>query len=347
MAAHKRKLPTIKEVARAAGVSTSTVSNVLNSRNNSMTAETLKRVQDAMADLNYRPSALARSLVTRETSMLGFILSEIEAPLFLQALPHADLAARGAEYNILLSVARSVEDEKSAVNLFLEKQADGIVFFSSSEHRKDDFLTELVELGVPTVLVNRPRQDVQLSKICWDQRGGVAKAVMYLVRLGHRRIAHMLGPESRGSTHEVFQGYRDGLAEAGLEFRDDYIVDGDFTKVSDSWRRSALKLLSVGNPPSAVIASDDVVASIAMRAFQSEGVRIPKDISVVGIDDLPFCPYLNPPLTTVRLPIRKAGRVAVEMVVDAISQREIEIKTVTMPCELIERGSCGPYEQTG
>jgi LacI family transcriptional regulator len=336
-----RKLPTIRDVAHASGVSPSTVSNVLNGRSYAMSPETLQRVQAAILALDYRPSALARSLVTRQTSVIGIVLSEIETPLFLQALPQMELIARGAGYNILLSVARSVEDERRAVELLSEKQADGIIFFSSSEFREDLYLNELTRRGVPTVLVNRPRRDLEMGHISWDQQEGLAEGVKYLARLGHQRIGHMFGPKSRGSTYERLEGYRRGLLEAGLEYRDEIVVDGDFTKDPDNWRDSALRLLSLHDPPTAIVASDDIVASVAMRAFQSRGMQVPEDISVMGIDDQPFCAYLNPPLTTLRLPTLEAGKLAVEMVIDMASIEHGEARAVVLPCKLIERESCG------
>jgi len=333
--------PTIKDVAIQAGVSATTVSNVLNGRSEAMTEETLRRIQEAIQSLGYRPSRVARGLVTRHTATIGLVLTEIETPLFLQALPHMELIGRNAGYNLLLCIARNTDDEREAINLLLEKQADGIIFFSSSEIRDDGHILELHRVGLPTILINRANPHDEFSQIHWDQVEGVSAAVQYLHGLGHRRIAHLLGPANRRSTVERLEGYRRGLAACGLAYDDALLGPGDFTTAADQWQAATLKLLERPQRPTAIIASDDIVAGIVLKTVQNRGLRVPQDLSVLGIDDQPFCQYLNPALTTLQLPTTAAGKLAMEIMLRCLADPCTVPEPHTLPCPLVERDSCG------
>ncbi len=330
---------TIKDVARHAGVSVSTVSNVLNGRTSTMTPETLHRIRQAIHSLNYRPSSVARGLVTRRTATVGIILSEIETPLFLQALSFIEPIARDAGYNLLLCKARSLNDEREAVELLRDKQVDGIIFLSISEYRDDEHLLELQASGLPLVLVNRAIIHATLDQINWDNVNGVMAAVEHLVQQGHQRIAHLRGPMNRRSSEERMRGYQLALEKFGLEARDDYIQFGDYTAGPERWRESTLQLLALSPRPTAIISSDDIVAATALKTAQNAGLQVPRDIAIVGIDDQPFCTYLNPALTTVQLPIIETGRRAIEILRNRIIGESKVAEHIVLPCPLIVRES--------
>lgn len=332
---------TINDVARAAAVSPTTVSNVLNGRTGAMSPETLQRVQAAIQQLKYRPSNAARGLVTRRTRTIGLILAEIETPLFLQALHHIEPIARESGYNVLLCIARSIVDEQQALNLLLEKQVDGIIFLSTSQYLDDSHLLELKQIELPVVLVNRATLHNDFDQINWDNTSGIGQAVDYLVQLGHRNIALLRGPQERRSSVERLAGYRLGLERHGIPFREEFVQPGDYTASPAQWRQSTLNLLTLTPRPTAIIASDDTVAAIVLSTLQGAGLRIPHDISVVGFDDQSFCTFLNPTLTTVRLPIIEAGKRAGEMLLQRISGNRTHIEHLTLPCPLILRDSTG------
>lgn len=336
-----RRRLTIKDVARIAQVSPTTVSNVLNGRTYAMAAETLQRVQEAIRALNYRPSSAARGMVTDRSATIGLILTEIETPLFLQALSCIEPIARSAGYNILLSIARNLSDEQHALNLLLEKQVDGILFLTTSEYTNDDHLDELLRVELPVVLVNRATTHAGFDQVHWDNVGGVVAAAEHLIRQGHTRIAHLVGPLKRRSTAERLQGYRLALERHGLEYCEDYVRPADYTASPDTWRQSALELLDLTPRPTAIIASDDIVAATVMQTVHSTRLRVPEDVAIVGFDDQPFCVYLNPQLTTVRLPIMEAGKWAVEALLQRIGMHREMVEHITLPCSLIVRDSCG------
>ena len=335
------KRVTIKDVAQAAGVSVTTVSNALNKRTDAMTEETLQRIQAAIRSLDYRPSQVARSLVTNRTATIGLIIGEIETPLFLQALNLIEPIAREADYNLLLCNARDVDDERQAVNLLLEKRIDGLIFLSTSLYMADDYLLNLPVSAPPIVMVNRTSLYDGFDHIHWDNAGGIIEAVDDLVRLGHRHIALLRGPASRRSSEERVEGYRAGLEKHNLEYRSDYVRLADFERPPETWEQATHELLAVSPRPTAILASNDTVAAIIMRTVQQAGLRIPQDITVIGNDNQPFCNYLNPPLTTVDIPVIDAGQLAIEILLDRIANPTKTLEQVNLPCSLVVRESSG------
>ncbi len=330
---------TIKDVASAAGVSVTTVSNALNGRTEAMTADTLTRIQEAIRTLNYHPSSVARSMVTQRTATIGLIIAEIETPLFLQALNVIEPIARAANHNILVCSAHNLEEEQQAVELLLEKQVDGIIFLSQSRYVEDDYLGNLPISAPPIVLINRTTNLERFDRIYWDNTDGVVKAMDYLVQAGHRLIAQLRGPATRRSSKERFQGYKFGLEKHNLKYREEYSQSGNYEAEPREWEQATLKLLQVPPRPTAILASNDTVGAVIMRTIQQAGLRVPQDITVIGNDNQPFCIYLNPALTTVELPIIEAGRQAIEMLLERLSNQSKESEHRILPCPLIIRES--------
>jgi LacI family transcriptional regulator len=334
------KRVTIKDVAQVAGVSITTVSNVLNHHTEAMSETTLLRIQEAIHSLDYRPSRVARSLVTRRTATIGLIIAEIETPLFLQALNFIEPIARNAGYNVLLCSAHNLADEQQAVNLLLEKQVDGIIFLSTSIYIDDEYLTRLPPTAPPLVIINRTiTHQLGFDQIQWDNRNGVISAVTYLVQRGHRRIALLRGPTGRRSSTERLEGYRRALQQHSLEYCEDYIRPTDFEAPQETWAQATAELLAVSPRPSAILASNDIVAAVAMRTIQRAGLRVPQDVAVIGYDNQPFCTFLNPALTTVGVPIVEAGKLATEMLLTRLAEPHRPLERVVLPCSLIVRES--------
>ena len=331
---------TIKDVAQVAGVSVTTVSNVLNDRTEAMAQATLLRVQEAIRSLNYRPSQVARSLVTSQTATIGVIINEISTPLFLQALNFIEPIARNADHSILLCIAHNLDEEMHAVNLLLEKEVDGIIFLSNSFYLDDDFLGHLSSVP-PIVLVNRTTNHDRFDQIHFDNLNGIVKAIDYLVGLGHRHIAHLYGLPDRYSFDVRLQGYRLGLSKNQLECCEDYVRLADYNAPQETWKEATQQLLALTVRPTAIIAVNDVVAATVMRTVQRAGLRVPQDITIVGVDDQPFCTYLNPALTTVQIPVIEAGKRATVMLLARIAGKRTTTEQVTLACPLIVRESSG------
>ncbi|GAB4491895.1 MAG: LacI family DNA-binding transcriptional regulator [Anaerolineales bacterium] len=334
---------TINHVAQAAGVSISTVSNVINGRVDAMSEETLVRIQAAMRELDYRPSSVARGLAMQRTATLGLVLTEIETPLFLQAVTPVERAARQAGYSLLLVNARSEADEHEAVRLLQEKQVDGLMVISTSDPRQDDHLRKIQSEGIPVALINRSNLSAEFDQVNWDNSKGVASIVSHLAGLGHRRIALLAGPVNRRSTQERLQGYRAGLEASSLPLDESLIYPGDYTAAPEDWKRSTHELLTLTDAPTAIIASDDIVAAVVMRAIQDSGRNVPNEIAVVGIDDQPFSQYLG--LTTMQLPVAEAGRQAIRLLLERIHHPETQAQHILLPCPLVVRDTCGAKRQ--
>ncbi|MBN1994253.1 MAG: LacI family DNA-binding transcriptional regulator [Anaerolineae bacterium] len=334
---------TIKDVAQAAGVSVTTVSNVLNGRTEAMAEETLRRIRETIRTLDYRPSNVARSLVSRRTATIGVIIAEIETAVYLQTLNFIEPIARKAGYNILLctTTTHNLDDEKRAIELLLENQVDGIVSLATSTYLDDDYLSELPSTP-PMVLFNRSTTHDKFDQINVDNTNGVIRAIDYLVQLGHRCIAHLYGPTDRVSTQERLQGYRLGLEKHNLEYNEDYVRSGNFEETLEVWEQSTLELLALSPRPTAIIGANDRVAAVAMRTAQRAGVRVPEEMSLIGIDDQPFCAYLNPSLTTIDMSIIEIGKRAIRMLLERINGTRTTTEHVILRCPLVVRESSGP-----
>ena len=336
----KRRRATIEQVAKLAGVSITTVSNVLNNRTDAMRPATRVRVLEAARALGYHPSQVARSLAIRQTATIGLVIAEIATPLFFSAVSVIERVARQSNYNVLLCHASTADEEQNALDLLQEKEVEGVILLSTSDYRDDSLLDRLAS-SIPVVSINRSGSGGAFDRITWDNTQGIASAVRHLHRLGHRRIAFLRGPSDRKGTDERFQGYRFGLAECGLAFIDEYVAAADYTAGPADWQAAAEQLLSVPTPPTAVIASDDSVAAVVMRTVQSRGLRVPGDVAVVGVDDQPFAPLLMPALTTVRLPIQEAGQQAITLLFERLRDSSRGPARVMLPTTLVVRESCG------
>ncbi|MEW5960223.1 MAG: LacI family DNA-binding transcriptional regulator [Chloroflexota bacterium] len=336
------KRSTIKDVAQMAGVSITTVSNVLNDRRAAMSEETLQRVQAAIRQLNYRPSRVARSLVTSQTATIGVIVNEISTPLFLHALNYIEPIARQAGHSVLLCTALSLEDEQQALNLLLEKAVDGIIFLSTSFVLEQDYLADLSPAAPPLILINRITPCTGFDQIFFDNLQGVVAAVDYLVRLGHRHIAHLHGEISRRSFADRLLGYQTALARHRLEYKAAYVRLAGYEAPPGTWAQATQTLLALSPRPTAIIAANDVIAATVLRTVQRAGVLVPEEMSIIGFDDQHFCTYLNPALTTVQVPIVEAGQRAVQMLLARITGQQTAAEQITLPCPLIVRESTGP-----
>ncbi len=339
MATKRSNRTTISDIAKTAGVSISTVSNVINGKTAAMGEETLARVQTAMQEVDYRPSSIARGLAMQRTATLGLVLTEIEAPLFLQAVNPIEREARQTGYSLLLVNARNEADERDVIKLLQEKQVDGLMVISTSDPHQNDHLRKVQADGIPVALINRDSLSPEFDQINWDNTAGVTVIVEHLTSLGHKRIAVFAGPSDRCSTQERLQGYRIGLERCGIPRDDALVFAGDYTSAPEGWRQSALDLLALPEPPTAIIASNDMVAGVVMRTIQESGRNIPLDIAVVGIDDQPFSQYLG--LTTMQLPVAEAGRQAIQLLLKRIANPDALAQHILLPCPLVIRDTCG------
>ncbi|CAN5799004.1 substrate-binding domain-containing protein [soil metagenome] len=318
---------TIRAVANDAGVSISTVSNVVSGRHHQMSSATLSRVLSAMERLNYRPNHVARSLVTNRTATVGLIMNQVTNSLYPLVTIGAEAACREAGYSLLLANADSDAAERKGVEVMRAKQVDAIILFSISYFDADnDYLEQADREGTPIVALNRNLpDDSPLSSVWFDHRSGAWRATRHLLGLGHQRIAHLGGPSHRLTGVQRRAGYESALAEVGIEIDPELFREGDYS--FESGESSMRDLWSAR--PTAVFVGGDAMALGAMRALNRLGLRVPEDISLVAFGNPDSVRYATPAVTTVDLPVAAAGRTAVELALARIQDRQTkEVRTL-------------------
>ncbi|MEI6460008.1 MAG: LacI family DNA-binding transcriptional regulator [Pseudomonadota bacterium] len=324
---------TLRDVARAAQVSTATVSRVINGHGN-VNDETRTRILAMIAQLRYVPDSTARSLATGLTNTIGVLLPDLHGEFFSEIIRGIDQAARRRGLQLLLSsVHGSVEEASRAVRA-LKGRVDGLLIMSP--YADSAFLDDHAVDGTPVVVINSPVRGESHLSFRLDNRGGARAMVEHLVRVGHRRIVFIAGPQDNFDATERLAGYCEAIA-AQPNVRE-FVMAGDFSEGSGV--KAAQRLLQMDERPDAIFAANDMMALGCLRALAETGVRIPQDVAVVGFDDIPLARYVTPALTTVRVPMAALGARALDGLAEAISTDSDRASTETLTTELVVRDSC-------
>jgi LacI family transcriptional regulator len=331
---------TIADVARLAGVSTMTVSRVINAKSDVGSA-TRARVEEAIAALEYRPSAMARGLSTRRSKTIGLLVPDITNPFFPAIVRGAEDVAWAEGHAVSLTNAvEDVERERAALRHFEGHRVDGLIVCSA--RLPDDDLAVLLRRHPATVLINRAvpvdptvGTPVQASSLEVDDALGARLAVAHLVTRGRRRIGLLAGPARSASSHKRRAGFRAELAAAGLAGDGDRIEDSEPTEAAG--REACFALLTRHPELDAVVCYNDVVAVGTLQAAAALGRRVPRDLAVVGCDDIRLASLVTPALTTLRTDTYELGRRAAEMLF-ALMRGE-EPRAVVVPPHLVVRAS--------
>ena len=315
----------IKDVSRAAGVSISTVSHVLN-RTRYVSDEARERVERAIAQLNYRHNGLARSLRTRQSYALGLIIPDVSNPYYPQLARGVQDAAAAAGYWVFLCNSdRTPENEVRLLEALEERRVDGVILDAGGPDAA--LLAALQRTAVPVVLVGSRIDDAALDVVTVAPNGGYA-AVRHLLERGHRRIGLIAGPPVTGGEGErnggarpaKAGGYLQALQEAGITPERSLMVQGDYTR--EGGQAAMHRLLSLAEAPTAVFAGNDLMAIGALHAAREAGRRVPGDVALIGYDDIPEAAVTSPALTTIAVPKYEMGRAAGELLLERIQTRE-------------------------
>jgi LacI family transcriptional regulator len=305
-----RKTSTLKDIARKAGVSPSTVSRVLNGSKRVAEAKRAL-VLTAIEQEGYRPNLVARGLVRGRSMTIGVVIQDISSPFFARMVSGIEQGLDGSEYQpMFASTHWRSEDQASQVQslrLLLERRVDGVIVLASSI--PDDEL-RTVTARVPLVVVARNVPGIEEQCVTVDNQRAAYHATRYLLGLGHTRIAHLAGTPGHPDAIDRQIGFRSALLERGLLVEPHLVVEGDFTE--ESGVMAVEQLLARGERFSAVFAANDQMAYGAMLGLYNHGIRLPADVSLVGFDDQFLSAYTLPPLTTVRQPSAEMGRAAAE-----------------------------------
>ncbi|MDR1009707.1 MAG: LacI family transcriptional regulator [Opitutaceae bacterium] len=343
------KSATILEVARLAGVSPSTISNALNGKKNRMSGETLDRVMRAVRDLGYEPNRMARGLKTGFVSIIGLIVPSVENPFWGAFARCAEHAAMARNCQVMLcNGERDIDREQRYAESMLSLGIRGLILGSSPLSMKH--LGGLARRGLKIVAFDRAGSDedgLKIDSVRVDNRGGVAMAVGHLLRLGHKRIAFVAGPINSANRIDRLEAYRQTLRAHGITPTPawewlEMTSAGSKGEDSKIGLAGARHLLAQQDAPTGFVAINDMTAFGVLAGAREAGLHIPRDVSVVGFDDIHIGNMSNPPLTTIRQPLDALMQAAVSVLLDRMSGANTGAPThVSLPAELIVRGSCG------
>jgi DNA-binding LacI/PurR family transcriptional regulator len=330
-------MASIKDIARVARVSHSTVSRALRG-SPLVSTETTARIRKIAKDQGFTVSAVARGLVTRKTRTIGVVVTTIADPFVSEVVSGIEQTANDHGYSVYLADSYAdPEREIRVVQSFAERRVEGIVVTASRVGTI--YLKILSELKVPIVLINNQRRGEFIHSVMIANVEASRQATQHLISLGHRRVAYLGDQFGYQSDTERFSGYRRALEEAALPFLPELVVHGDGTP--EGGLKAMHLLLSLPQSPTAVFCYNDMTALGALRCIREGGLRVPEDISVIGFDDLFFASYTQPPLTTVRQPRRRMGLLAMEILLKLMSEQG-STDTIEVPAELILRESTAP-----
>ena len=330
---------TIKDVARVSGVSSMTVSRVINGGNR-VRPETRQRVERAIADLGYVPSRLARGLIRQKTGTLALIVPDVANPFFTLIVRGAEDAARRAGYRMILCDTRSdLTIEGEVIEEMIAHRVEGIAIAPVSDRSKGH-LQRLAKFGIQFVLIDRTVPDVDCDVVIGDSAGGARRLVDHLIALGHRRIGFIVESDDVSTARDRHRGYEEALGAAGVAPDPDLLVratvdpEGGF----DGIRR----LLELEEPPTAVFTVNNLVALGAIEGVRASGLEVPDDVALVCFDDIEHASRLYPFLTVMAQPAETLGTLGTQLLLERIEARAPDrSRVVVLPAQFIVRRSCG------
>ena len=333
---------TIKDIAKRAGVSHSTVSRALRV-NHLVSSETARRIRQVAQEMGYRPSAVARSLKTKRTQVLGVIVSSISDPFFSEILNGIEVSAQAGGYSLF--IAASQHDpikERQIVQTMMEQRTDGVIICSSSfspEHGR-----ELLSSGFPVVVVNHQGSESFNYSIYHDDVDGSSQITRHLLALGHKRIAYLGNSQSGRTTQDRLRGFMDAMSEAGLEVPDTYIhhVEGGDPILG---QKSVEYFTQLSPRPTAIVCFNDMLAIGVLKGCEMAGLSVPQDLSVTGFDNIIFSGFTTPCLTTFDQPKLSIGQEAARLLLDLLQAEDGIIPDTPnvkiLQGKLLVRGSTG------
>lgn len=329
---------TIKDVAREAGVSISTVSRVVNNYEY-VRPQTREKVQSAIARLDYVVNQQARNLVRGRSPVIGLLVPDVGNTYIGTVMRGIDVEVAAAHFDLMLYTTRhGYQKESHYVATLTQGLTSGLLLLVPRS--TDAYIKTLVKRKFPFVVIDHQSVDDFSATVVAANCEGAFNATSYLINLGHRRIGHIAGDQRLSSGVDRLNGYRAALEKHDIPFDPVLVVEGFFEQ-SDSCL-AANTLLDLPAPPTAIFAASDMSAFGAMDAIRHRGLHLPEDISIVGFDDIPEARYMHPALTTVRQPLYDMGRYAAHMLVEAIVVDQLPTMRIVVDTELIIRDSCRP-----
>ncbi len=328
-------MTTIKDVARLAGVSTATVSHVLNNTR-FVRDQTRTRVLLAIEELGYRPNIVAKSLRSRKTGTVGLIFCDLKSPFFSDLFQGIETFLGKKGFDLLVTnTGYDIKKEREACELFFSKQVDGIILVPGKD--TGEHVKFLVERNFPLVLLDKELRSLRVDVVLVNNFQGSKSAVEYMVSLGHRKIAIISGPQDTSTGRHRLEGYYQAMKESGIPVDSNLVKIADF--LEEGGHQAVCELLDTIDPPTAIYACNSPMAMGALRAFQERSVRIGKDVGFVVFDDLPWFRFVDPPLTAVAQPSFTLGETAAQLLTSSILKKHKKPKKIVLDVELQVRRS--------
>jgi LacI family transcriptional regulator len=325
----------MKDVAKAAGVSLGTVSNVLNGRN-IVQEETRIKVMKAVKELNYVPNSVARALKTNRTQIIGMILPTITNSFYAMIARVATDLAQNLGYTLLVSnTDRNPSLELESVKALFEKGVDGVIWVAKTLNSTKPFFE--TDRCTPILCVDSDWDETEVDQISVDNFQGGVMAAEHLYNFGHREIAVIEGPKEARKAWNRIHGFYYQLKQNGIKVPRELIRFGTFEY--QSGYDAMVSLIKAGHHFTAVFAANDMMAISAIKAAREFGIKVPEDLSIVGFDDIILAQYFDPALSTIRQPAEKLGRLSVKMLVERIQEPDLPYRYQVLATELISRSS--------
>jgi len=330
-------MATIVDVARRAGVSTSTVSHVINDTRY-VSQEIRQKVHAAIDELGYQPNVVARSLRTRKSRIIGVVVPDITNPFFTASVRAIEEEASKHEYSMILcDTGEQVQQEQKYLNLLISRQVDGIIVAPSAQSAP--VIASIFEGGTPVVLLDRELPGMSLDLVECDNESGAFDAVSYLIERGHSRICIIAGRVAVSTGAQRLAGYKRAMQEHDLKVDDELIKVGDYRL--DLAYQKTREALDTPNRPTAMFVCNNQMTLGAVMAIRDAGLRIPDDISLIGFDDPEWARLMDPPITSVAQPISQMGTKAAEILMARLNGSiKSGPSTATLPLYFTERASC-------
>ncbi len=326
----------MKDVARLAGVSTSTVSHVIN-KDRFVSDAIRVRVEDAIRTLNYAPSALARSLKLNQTRTIGMLITASSNPFYSELVRGVERSCFERGYSLVLCNTEGDEQRMNRnLETLLQKRVDGLLLLCTETHQPSPAIMTRYP-AIPTVMMDWSPFDGDSDVIQDNSLLGGDIATRHLIEKGFTRIACVTGPLDKTPARLRLEGYRTAMQRAGLAVPEGYEVIGDFE--FGGGLRAMQSLLALPEPPQAVFMGNDAMAVGAYQALYQAGLRIPQDIALVGYDDIELARYMTPPLTTIHQPKDELGELAIDVLIHRMAQPELQQQRLQLTPVLMERGS--------
>lgn len=330
---------TINDVAKKAGVSTATVSRVLND-SALVKTKTREKIQAVIDECGYTPSAVAKSLSVRSTHNVGVIFPDIENPFFSGALKGVTQIAEKSSYNVFFfNTDETVWREHNFLNIVRAQRLDGVIIAPVDGYDKTTrlLLEEFEQQGIGVILFDRKLDGGSFSSVLTENTNGTYMAVKKLIEEGHRKIALIEGSPSNTPVYERTQGYLQAMTDADIPIRADYILRAD--QKSELAYQATKSLMESGDPPTAIFACNNMMTLGCLRYFTESGIVIGRDISLIGFDDIETLRLIDYGLSVVDRSEREMGQLAMELLLERLKDPDQVVRTVVVPSHLILRGS--------